>query len=83
MLDQGAFALGAAGCGVGAPALNLVTGIGEANHEIAVRQRGFGDRQLELVRALAAVGAGGHNLQIGRRMLFARLEEQDRTRRRD
>src|SRR3954452_9462437 len=79
LLDQRAFPLGAPRGRFHAPALKLVTGIGEADNKITVRQRGLGDRQFELVRALAAVRTGGHNLQISRGMLFPWLKEQNRA----
>jgi hypothetical protein len=56
LLDQRAFPLGAPGGRLGAPTLNFVAGIGEADDEVAVRQRRLGDRQLELIGALAPVG---------------------------
>ena len=66
-----------------ATGLRLVLRIGEAHHEIAFGERAFGDREFELIGALAAVPAGRDHLQVGRRVFFPRLQEKDVTGGRD
>jgi len=83
LFDQSPFAPSSQSRRLYTAALDLVAGIDEAHDKMAFRKRAFRDRQLELVGALAAVSPRGHDLQIGRLMLLARLEEQDRSSRRD
>jgi hypothetical protein len=44
LIDQGPFTFGTARGSFGTPAIDLVTRIGEAHDEVAVRQRRFADR---------------------------------------